>query len=101
MTGVGGVLTIALMILGCGVLTVREIKRRRMRKSHKVYVEERKAKDDAEREAVRDNLMFEWIASARFRFFNDTVLWPLRSLMLTVLRARSVSGSSGRPRSTS
>jgi hypothetical protein len=52
--GVGGLLTISLLTVGCVALTVREIKRRRMRKSHKVYVEEAKAKDDADREAESD-----------------------------------------------
>lgn len=52
--GVGALLAISLLIFGCVALTVREIKRRRMRKSHKVYVEEAKAKDDAEREAESD-----------------------------------------------
>lgn len=52
--GVGSVVIASLLILGCVVLTGREIKRRRMRKSHKVYVEDAKAKDDAAREAESD-----------------------------------------------
>jgi hypothetical protein len=52
--GVGSVVAASLLVLGCVALTVREIKRRRMRKSHKVYVEDAKAKDDAAREAESD-----------------------------------------------
>ena len=47
-------LVIGLCILSCVGLVVREIKRRRMRKSHRVYVEDAKAKDDAAREAESD-----------------------------------------------
>jgi hypothetical protein len=40
--------------LSCVALGAREIKRRRIRKSHRVYVEDAKAKDDATREAESD-----------------------------------------------
>ena len=52
--GAASVLAVCLCILSCVGLVVREIKRRRMRKSHRVYVEDAKAKDDVAREAAGD-----------------------------------------------